>query len=304
MPAALLDRLNRAFGARVSFYEASAAVVRGAELTEAGAVGGSVAISRAAPFTPPASELAIGRELAAGDREPFDACELRCFAKAGQLAVAVFDGDQRVISRVLHARGVSPTDEGLFTWFGPVEYVHTPWSDNDPPQCQVVTVETLRRFARTWAFTLQCAHAKASLAQAVVAALPESIVRNALVARHAEALAPEDREVFRACAELGRAQPCGLVKRLEDGFDREADWQHMLARLPVDATEAAIRDAAATATRSSVHAEHLTTLYRFIRRQPRRGTPVDWRPTSSRPSPAVRGLGVSIADRTSRKRGR
>jgi hypothetical protein len=152
MTTDLVSKLNRAYGRRIGFQEAAIEVTGGADLDAPVPSTRSVAIAKAGTFVAAPAELEIGRAIADGHREELAHCELRCFVARQHLAVAVFDREGQAISRVLRARsrGVTSCDEGLFAWFGPLEYVLTPWSDNDPPQCQVVTIDSLRRFAAAW----------------------------------------------------------------------------------------------------------------------------------------------------------
>lgn len=145
----LLETLNQKHKGSIVFSRATDAVVAGFELKPQH--GGSVSVSQTGAYTANLLELVTGRLMAAGHEESFKHGTLRCYRQAGALCVAVFSGT-RPISRILQcllpvSAQTGPVDEGMFTWFGPREYIGTAWSDNDPDQCQVITVDRLRHFA-------------------------------------------------------------------------------------------------------------------------------------------------------------
>lgn len=150
----VIDRLNATQKA-ISFHDATDAVVEGFDLGASSNrhYGASVFVATRGDYeVEDLSVLLVGRSLAAGAREHFPECELVCSLENGQLLVAVHALSGQRLSRHLvarrHDRG--SCDEGFFTWFGPVEDVCTPWSDNDRAQCQAVTVDRLREFARAY----------------------------------------------------------------------------------------------------------------------------------------------------------
>ncbi|MBD3239703.1 MAG: hypothetical protein GF331_03895 [Chitinivibrionales bacterium] len=152
--AQLRTHLTRKHAGTIAFVRAADSVLRGkAEPTaeNAGQYGRNVYIASHDVYDPSPADLVTGVTIAIGAIEALGTVELRCYAKGRQACVALFRGD-RVVSKVLtHDPVALPShgqayDEGLFTWFGPVEDICTPWSDNDPPHCQVLTVEDLRVF--------------------------------------------------------------------------------------------------------------------------------------------------------------
>lgn len=138
------------------FTPASEVVLRGADLKETGNQkhGTQVYI---ATFEPPHSIdpalLKTGQHISLGSVESFSHCELRCWEAEGFVRIGLFGQNGQAISRQLGTAVIADQvsyDEGSFTWFSPREYYGTPWSDNDPAVCQVVTVKRLRAFARVW----------------------------------------------------------------------------------------------------------------------------------------------------------
>lgn len=142
----LIDRLNAKHADAIRFSLATWAVVRGYKLEPVS--GGSVSVSQVGTYDADLADLMTGKTIAAGATEQYKHGSVRCYRKQGRLFVAVFAGE-RLRSRTLPCRfhDEDEVDEGLFTWFGPVEYVGTAWSDNDPDQCQVITIDHLRAFA-------------------------------------------------------------------------------------------------------------------------------------------------------------
>jgi hypothetical protein len=151
----ILAHLNRRYGAGkgLEFLPATDEVVAGLELEDSGnqSFGQNVFVSTRARFQPADGPPLLGKTIALDAVERYARGELRCQIQAGsgQVVVAVFAPDGRRLSRELtcHASKAGAYDEGLFVWFGPVESICTPWSDNDPDQCQVITLDRLREFA-------------------------------------------------------------------------------------------------------------------------------------------------------------
>lgn len=146
----LLDRLNAKHRGAIDFSLATMAVVGGFELEPFTA--GSVSVCNTGGYIPSLADLRTGKTIQVGHQERYRHGTLRCYRRAEHVYVGVFDGE-RLRSRALPCRlDVRETreviDEGMFTWFGPKEYIGTPWSDNDPERCQVITVDHLRNFAR------------------------------------------------------------------------------------------------------------------------------------------------------------
>lgn len=138
----------------IAFVRAAESVLRGrGEPTaeNAGQYGRNVFVASHDVYDPSPADLITGMRITIGTAETLGSVELRCYARAREACVALFRGD-RVVSKVLtHSPAALPEhgtayDEGLFTWFGPVEDICTPWNDNDPPHCQVLTIEDLRVF--------------------------------------------------------------------------------------------------------------------------------------------------------------
>ncbi len=150
MPDAVIDQLNRKVR-RIHFTAATNPLIEGAGLRETGnrSYGKNIYVATHDPYKANDEDLLIGRALSAGTVERLGDLELRCEAKHGALAVAIFDAQGRARSRTLTARvhGATACDEGLFAWFSELEDICTPWNDSDPPVCQVVTVDGLRRYA-------------------------------------------------------------------------------------------------------------------------------------------------------------
>lgn len=104
------------------------------------------------PLERPREELLrTGKMIGPGAVEKIRSFELRCHAIGRKLVVRLYRGSESASIALEYEPPGGPDkecDEGLFTWFGPVEDICTPWSDNDPSQCQVVAVDDLRRFAQ------------------------------------------------------------------------------------------------------------------------------------------------------------
>jgi len=149
----LIAKLNQKYerARDIRFSPATDPVVAGAELEQTGnrSYGKDVYVSTGPRFEPAPGDLHTGVAITVGARERFAHGELRCDRADGAVAIAVWSKDGRRISRELRCAGSTAEayDEGAFTWFGPVEVICTPWSDNDPSSCQVVTVHRLRCFA-------------------------------------------------------------------------------------------------------------------------------------------------------------
>ncbi len=149
----LIDRLNRLYGdnGALAFSPATDGVVAGHDLESSGnrSYGRDIYVATRAPFELEPEDRLLGRSIAIGAVEEYPRCQLRCERAGGDVVVALY-ADGTAISRRLMVPalpGESEYDEGLFAWLGPVESYCTPWSDNDPDHCQVVTVHRLRQFA-------------------------------------------------------------------------------------------------------------------------------------------------------------
>jgi hypothetical protein len=149
----LVASLNERYGKKrdIRFDSATEEVLCGMDLEATGNryVGKSIYISTGPRFEPDPDALPIGAKIAVGSRERFPHCELRCTTKGNWIVVAVYAHDGIRLTRELRcaASERKTYDEGLFAWFGPVEWIGTPWSDMDPSNCQVITVHALRAFA-------------------------------------------------------------------------------------------------------------------------------------------------------------
>lgn len=149
----LIAKLNRKYerDRGIRFSPATGSVVAGADLEATGnrSYGQNVFVSTGPRFEPEAGDLHTGMAIPIGAREPYPQGQLRCDRSGGAVVVAVYAPDGRRLSRELRAAGstAGAIDEGAFAWFGPVEDICTPWSDNDPSVCQVITVHRLRVFA-------------------------------------------------------------------------------------------------------------------------------------------------------------
>lgn len=146
----VLEKLRR-LRPEIDWRPASDEVVEGHDLRSSGNRSHGRNVYVATHDTPPVDREALrtGRVLSPGREEAFPGCVLR-FARRGALVTAaLYDASGRALSRVLRAvSAADEVDEALFTWFGPLEDICTPWSDNDPPQCQVLTLEGLRAYGR------------------------------------------------------------------------------------------------------------------------------------------------------------
>jgi hypothetical protein len=149
----LIEKLNKTCGKKreIRFVEASDEVVAGADLADSGnrQYGKNIYIATGKPLKKEGLDLTIGRTIQPNSIEVIGKCELRCNLRGKQWTVAVYDESGKRISRELSCweGSVSACDEGWLAWLSPVESYCTPWSDNDPEICQVVTVERLRKFA-------------------------------------------------------------------------------------------------------------------------------------------------------------
>jgi hypothetical protein len=144
-----LKRRNRECG----FCPATDGVIQGHDLQSDGNrfVCSNVYMKTSDPPEVSLAGLLRGRSLRVGAREAFPHCELRCVRDAGRIAVLLVAGDGGEPSRRLwcEAGAAEDYDEACFVWFAPQEYVCSPWHDGDP-QCQVITIDRLREFARAW----------------------------------------------------------------------------------------------------------------------------------------------------------
>jgi hypothetical protein len=152
----LLDALNEAHGRDrgIKFCAATDAVVLGLELEDSGnkQYGKNVFVATGPRFVPNDEERITGQTISVGSEEKFKHCRLSCTKRGKNIVVAVYEPGRRRISRELTCehQGADSVDEGQLAWFGPVEDICTPWSDNDPAQCQVITVDRLRTFAESY----------------------------------------------------------------------------------------------------------------------------------------------------------
>jgi len=151
MTDALIERLCQP--KKIDFVEACDEVVEGYDLRSSGNQfhGKNVYVSTGADYEPTPGLLVTSKVMLEGARERFPGCELRCALTEDGLGAAIYDPVGNVMTRQLISRsaGIESADEGSFAWFGPVEDISTPWSDSSLPQCQVITIDRLRRYART-----------------------------------------------------------------------------------------------------------------------------------------------------------
>lgn len=95
----------------------------------------------------------LGNTIVEGYREEFGHCDIICKKIRRGLSLAVYDKkSRRPVSQAIHCEGVGKhgVDESCFIWLGSLATILTAWSDNDDPQCQVITLEILRTFARAY----------------------------------------------------------------------------------------------------------------------------------------------------------
>jgi hypothetical protein len=156
----LLDRLNAANKESVRFSLADKAVARGrrslaGEASEGATVyhgkrgkWGTWSEFFGRPYQAKRGELRTGVRVAPGDVWKLPRGELRCYRVGPEARFGYFK-DDRLAS--VELRCVPPPDAadasvdvGRFTLFGPRVFVGTPFSDNDPDNCEIVTVDQLR----------------------------------------------------------------------------------------------------------------------------------------------------------------
>ncbi len=234
MKDALVERLCQP--KEIAFVEATDEVVEGYDLRSSGNQfhSKSVYVSTGADYEPRPASLVIGKVIAAGAREPFLGCELRCDRIESALSVAVYSsaGDAKSRRLVSRSGATASADEGSFAWFGPVELIGTAWSESDLPQCQVITVERLRHYART----LPVREARAQLKDALEAAHTRESLKQELPMRLAESLTPNLAEAFHACLATTSDfyKSHGLDTMLRDVFDAGllAAWVEYGSQLP------------------------------------------------------------------------
>lgn len=150
MADAVLKQLRRQVP-HIKFLSAADSVVCGQDLRASGNKRYGSNVYVATHTSPEVTEPPLtGEHIKAGHRERYGRRELRCDLSKGRLRVAVYDREGNMLTRVLSckAKGRNEADLGELVWFGPVEEICTPWSDNDPSQCQVITVEVLRLWAK------------------------------------------------------------------------------------------------------------------------------------------------------------
>jgi len=100
----------------------------------------------------------LGNRIVEGYREEFEHCEIICKKIRRGLSLAVYDRTSgRSVSQAIPCEGVGKhgVDESCFIWLGSLAYILTAWSDNDDPQCQVITLRVLREFARAYGSNLE-----------------------------------------------------------------------------------------------------------------------------------------------------
>lgn len=167
----LIDRLVRE---GVAFSRATDEVIEGFDLESTGnrSYGKNVHVASRKGPTFPAAKLRLGRSLAVGHREAYRGCELRCEREGKAITVRLYGEDGAPMTRTLaHVTGDDEVDEGLLTWFGPIEHIGTPWNDNDDEQCQVITVEVLRDYAGSVWARRRLARVEARMVQVMTASL-------------------------------------------------------------------------------------------------------------------------------------
>ena len=148
----LIDKLSKARPG-LDFIPASDAVIEGHDLRASGnrAYGKNLYVATGATPEINLSDYKIGVTISVGSVERYPNCELRCTRKGKQVCVGLTSTNGKKIGRELTVSSQDDSlDQALFTWIGPAEDLCTPWSDNDPPQCQVITIEGLRAFARKY----------------------------------------------------------------------------------------------------------------------------------------------------------
>mgnify|MGYP006301108411 CR=1 FL=1 len=137
----------------IDFRPATDSVVEHADLETTGnrACGANIYIATHSPPDIDLRDFRCRRQLRVGETEAFTHCELRCFREAGEIVAALFDASGTGVSHRLRCRtAADEIDEALLAWLGPLEDICTPWSDNDPPQCQVITVDRLRAYGQAY----------------------------------------------------------------------------------------------------------------------------------------------------------
>jgi hypothetical protein len=148
----LIEDLRRLLP-RSGIMPATSAVIEHFDLLASGnaCVGTSIYIQSQAAEHPDLGGLRRGRELRPGHRELFAHCELRCLRAGSEIVVVVVDQRGGELSRRLTcaASAAETYDEALFVWFGPQEYLCTPWHDGEPNR-SVITVDALRAYAAAW----------------------------------------------------------------------------------------------------------------------------------------------------------
>jgi len=160
----------------IRFVEPTKPVIAGLDLTESGDQSyGSVHVSTGRAPTIDPGELRTGTTISVGATEGFPGCELRVARERDTISIGVFDTHNEPLTRSLRctATDADEYDEGLFAWIGPAEEIHTAWSDNDPAQCQVVTVDDLREFAGGYAAGDSIEVVLGKMADALRDSLPE-----------------------------------------------------------------------------------------------------------------------------------
>jgi hypothetical protein len=150
----LIEKLRKARPG-IDFISASDAVIEGHNLEDSGnrSYGKNLYVATGSTPKIDLSGYLIGKTISVGSVESFAHCELRCTRSGKRVAISLTSTNGNTIGRELQVSSQDDSiDEALFAWFGPSEDICTPWSDNDPPQCQVITLEGLRAFARKYKY--------------------------------------------------------------------------------------------------------------------------------------------------------
>jgi hypothetical protein len=271
MKDAIIERLCRP--KQISFVEATDEVVEGYELRSSGNQfhGKNVYVSTGGDYQPEPKSLITGKDIEAGAREPFLGCELRCDLINGALGAALSASDGTAMTRRLISRSIetASADEGSFVWFGPVEDINTPWSDGGLPQCQVITIERLRTYART----LPVRAARAQLKDALEAAHPQQSLQQVVTQQMADTLPPNLAAAFRACLATTSDfyQSHGLDTMLRDVFNDDLNraWIELGSQLPITLNSAQRLEKAKELSRKSYERHGFDARERRIKKESR-----------------------------------
>jgi len=232
----------------ISYVPATRAVVAGHDLESSGnrTYGSNVHVGTVPDVEHPIlADVRTGTMLHVGQCERFWGRSLVCERNEGLVRVLVRSDDQRVVSRELSCAdtGADSYDEAEFIWLGPVEQISYPWSDNAPPECQVVTVAALR----TLAATHQVAHAAGRFAKLVEAHVAASKLAS-LSPTCARQFPDEHRDLVAAVMALSYllfSSPHGIETVTRNVFDQfEPLWTKMCAAIGPDVALPAARQQA------------------------------------------------------------